>query len=536
MSTAASSGMDDAPQLRACLRDLVGLLGLPALWSSTDPQRTLRLLAETLVELLSLQACAVVAPLADGQAPYTVLYADGQPIDPEAKEAWRPFIAGTGGSRYGMRRGQEATPLGILQVARFSLGYYGGEGEITVAARHPGFPSSTELLLLRSAASLAASGLRTAKLAHERELALRAKDEFLAMLGHELRNPLAPIVAALDRIKLKEGGLLSPEHVVIERQVEHLRRLVDDLLDVTRITSGKAELELELLDIHGVVRSAVEAAQPLVDQRQHRLVVDMPADSLWVQGDALRLTQVLGNLLINAAKYTEPRGRITLTVRTDRTNLVLRVEDNGVGIDAALLPRVFELFEQGRMSIDRSRGGMGIGLSIVRTLVALHGGSAIAESEGPGRGSAFTVRLPLAAAAAPASAHASAVSAPPPAGAECVLMVDDNRDGVDVLGELLVDYGYEVHIRYHPVDALAACETLRPRVVIVDIGLPVMDGYELATRIRTRFVDDPPIIIAVTGYGQPQDRQRSTDAHIHTHLVKPVRASTLVEHIRKAIG
>jgi signal transduction histidine kinase len=512
----------------------VGLLGLPALWSSSEPERTLRLLAETLVEVLSLQACAVVASVIDGQAPCAVLYVDGQPVDPGADDGWRRFMTAGRAERHELSRTQETTPLGALHVARFSLGYYGGEGKITVAARRPGFPSPTELVLLRSAASLAASGLRTARLVHERELALRAKDEFLAMLGHELRNPLAPIVTALELIKLRGSDRFSPEHVIIERQLGHLRRLVDDLLDVTRITTGKTELQLELLDVHSVVQAAVEAAQPLVSQRQHELVCEVPESGLWVQGDPLRLTQVLGNLLINAAKYTGPRGRIVVSAWLDGADAVVQVRDNGVGIDAALLPQVFDLFEQGRVSIDRSRGGLGIGLAIVRSLVTMHGGSVAAESKGPGRGSAFTVRLPLASAGV--RAEAPAAPALRACKAECILMVDDNRDGVDVLGELLSVSGYDVHIRYDPAAALAACETLHPRVVIVDIGLPVMDGYELATRIHARFPAEPPIVIAVTGYGQPQDHQRSDEAGIHAHLTKPVCAVTLMEHIRNAVG
>ncbi len=530
--------MDEAPQLRKCLRDLLGLLGLPALWSSSDPRQTLRMLAETLVEVLALEACAVESRLVEGQIPLSVLYAEGEQVHPAKAFEWQAFVSARLSSPGELSRAEESTPIGTLHVARFSLGFYGGEGRIVVAARRPDFPSSTELVLLRSAASLAASGLRGARLVHEREQALRAKDEFLAMLGHELRNPLAPIVAALDLIKLREDGLLSPEYALIDRQVEHLRRLVEDLLDVTRISSGKAELQRQLLDINTVVEAAVEAARPLINQREHLITYDVPEGSLWVLGDSLRLTQVLGNLIINAAKYTERGGRIEVSARAEAQEILLEVRDNGAGIDAELLPHAFELFEQGRVSIDRSRGGLGIGLAIVKSLVALHGGSVSAQSDGVGCGSVFTVRLPT----APSSARVTGGDATPVALAHSrasrgvqILMVDDNRVGIDLLAELLGEYGYEVHVRYDPLEALAACEEITPRIVFVDIGLPIMDGYELARRIHAHFADNPPTIIAMTGYGKPDDGQRSVDSNIHLHLTKPVRAVTLVEHIESVL-
>lgn len=484
--------------------------------------------------MLSLQVCAVVARLGQDQPPCTVLYVEGRPADPDEDKRWLPLLAARA-DQQGLCRTEEDTPLGSLQVARFPLGFYGGEGEVTVASHRAGFPTTTELVLLRSAATLAASGLRAARLVQERERALRAKDEFLAMLGHELRNPLAPIVTALELIRIREGGASSPEHVVIDRHVGHLRRLVDDLLDVTRITTGKADLQRELIDLHSVAEAAVEAAQPLARERLHRLDWDVPPRTLWVHGDPLRLTQVIGNLLINATKYTEPGGRVTLSGWLDRDDVVVQVRDTGVGIEPGLLPHVFDLFQQGQVSADRSRGGLGIGLSIVRSLVTMHGGSVAADSAGPGCGSTFTIRLPQASAAVIAEPPKGTPAPADRGGDEDILLVDDNHDAADTLGQLLRAFGYRVRIFYHPVDALAACDAWRPSVAILDIGLPAMDGYELATRIRARFPDTPPTIVAVTGYGQAEDLQRSAEAGIDVHLTKPVCADTLMERLRQAL-
>ena len=324
MTESAPPNGESTTELRNCLRDLVGLLGLPALWTTKEPQATTRLLAETLIETLSLDACCITTHFETKSRPLILLYGDGRRIDPAKESLWQVFTEVTAPSDSALGITEEITPIGKLRVARFSLGYYGSKGQITVASARPDFPRSTELVLLRSAASLAASGLRTARLAYERERALRAKDEFLAMLGHELRNPLAPIVTALELLKVKGKGTLTQEHVIIERQVRHLKGLVDDLLDVTRITTGKIQLNQELTELHTVVMSAMEAAKPLIEQRRHHVISDIPPNGLRVKGDPLRLSQVISNLLINAAKYTEPEGTITIVACRDDITVQLK--------------------------------------------------------------------------------------------------------------------------------------------------------------------------------------------------------------------
>jgi PAS domain S-box-containing protein len=365
------------------------------------------------------------------------------------------------------------------------------------------------------------------------EQANRAKDEFLAMLGHELRNPLAPIVTALHLIKLRGGAALSNEHAVIERQVQHVIRLVDDLLDVSRMTQGKVELKLETVDLAAVVARAVEIASPLLERRRHRLIIDVPRGELRLSADAFRLAQVIANLLTNAAKYTDPEGRIELRAFRDGNEVVVEVKDNGMGIRPELLAKVFDLFVQGSRSADRTEGGLGIGLTLVRNLVAMHGGTVAAHSDGPGRGSTFTVRLPAAPANASATATAATATAreasddrqklqlPRSAVPRRVLIVDDNVDAATLLSTVIEAMGHELRVAHDPPEALALLDTFTPDVAVLDIGLPVMDGYELARRIRDK-VGPACRIIALTGYGQEHDRKRSRHAGFDDHLVKPV--------------
>jgi PAS domain S-box-containing protein len=366
------------------------------------------------------------------------------------------------------------------------------------------------------------------------EQASRAKDEFLAMLGHELRNPLSPIVTALQLLKLRGGPQpASREHDIIERQVRHLVRLVDDLLDVSRITRGKITLARAPVEMAEVTAKAVEMAAPLLEQRQQVLTVDVPRTGLCVSGDQDRLAQVVTNLLTNAAKYTPRGGRITVTGRRTGGEVELRVLDSGVGISAELLPRVFDLFVQGPRSSERSEGGLGIGLAVVKSLVQLHGGTVSASSQGTDRGSEFALRLPVLdqSAAAPAGAAAARTQA---SRRLPVLLVDDNRDAVELTAELLQDAGFAVTVAFDPLEALARLDGPPPEVAVLDLGLPVMDGYELGRQIRERLGPAAPRLIALTGYGQDADRARSQEAGFHTHLVKPVDPDVLVAAIEAA--
>ena len=358
------------------------------------------------------------------------------------------------------------------------------------------------------------------------ENANRAKDEFLAMLGHELRNPLSPIVTALQLMKLQGPDESERARAVIERQVTHLTRLVDDLLDVSRIARGKVELKADLVEISEVVAKAIEMASPLLEQRNHTLAVQVPRRGLLVDADITRLSQVISNLLTNAAKYTPSGGHITIRGEAIDNEVILRVRDTGIGITPDVLPHIFDLFVQERQAIDRAQGGLGIGLTIVRNLVERHGGTVHVESEGQGRGSEFTIRLPRATWAEQSETIPRGLEmerlAGPRAGAPRVLIVDDNEDGAEMLSIVLSQKGYDTRVAHDAPGALKIAETFKPATAFIDIGLPVMDGYELAEKLRAMPSLTGIRLIALTGYGQEADRRRGREAGFDEHLVKPV--------------
>ncbi|HSD89868.1 MAG TPA: PAS domain S-box protein [Kofleriaceae bacterium] len=360
---------------------------------------------------------------------------------------------------------------------------------------------------------------RTARLAAEQ--ANKTKDEFLAMLGHELRNPLAPIVTALQLIKLRGDSRSSKEHQVIERQVMHMMHLVDDLLDVSRITRGKIELKKKHVDLRHAIGKAIEIASPLFEQRRHQFDVRVPPTPFVVDGDEPRLTQVFANLLTNAAKYTEPGGHITMTLSRAGGEIVVDVTDDGTGITPELLPHVFEMFVQGYQTPERSVGGLGLGLALVKSLIGLHGGQVQARSAGRDKGSTFTIRIP--AVEQPVSCEASGpFAAAVPHGADKlrILIVDDNDDACMLLAEILRAVGHDVKTAGDGLEALKLVDQTVVDIAILDIGLPVMDGYELAGRLLAR--PDAPRLVAVSGYGRPADLARSAAAGFVRHLVKPV--------------
>jgi signal transduction histidine kinase/CheY-like chemotaxis protein len=356
------------------------------------------------------------------------------------------------------------------------------------------------------------------------EEATRAKDEFLAMLGHELRNPLAPIMTALQLMRLKNQT--SREHEVIERQVASLMRLVDDLLDVSRITRGKIELQMRAVECAEVAARAIETASPALERKQQRLVIDVPKTGLVLHVDPARFAQILANLLSNASKYSDEGRVITLRAAREGDHVLIRVQDEGIGIAPDMLDRVFELFEQHPQALDRSAGGLGLGLAIVRSLVHMHGGGVRAISEGIGHGSEFIVELPLAAAVAAAGAVSSGSPGPdlPRGDGEQVLIVDDNEDAARLLSEGLTALGYRVRMATDGPRALQIADEFPPAIGVLDIGLPVMDGYELARRLRAR---SGIRLVAVTGYGQPSDHERSRAVGFDAHLVKPIELAEL---------
>ena len=356
------------------------------------------------------------------------------------------------------------------------------------------------------------------------------KDEFLALLSHELRNPLTPILTAARLLELRGDPDIRHEIEVITRQVNHLVRLVDDLLDMSRVSRGAVTLTKTRLDLFDVIMRALDATTPLFEEHGHELEIAVPR-GLIVEGDEVRLTQVVDNLLSNAARYTPPRGRVTVTGVREDNCVVLRVRDTGVGIDPTLLPDLFEVFVQGVRGPDRSPGGLGIGLSLVRHLTELHGGSVAAYSEGLGRGSEFTVRLPSAttAAADPARADGRWSIARETAPKARVLIVDDHRDVVKGLSRLLAITGYEVRAALSPTEALEIVTEFQPQVAILDIGLPEMDGYKLAGELRSRLRESSPVLIALSGYSQADDKRRSEASGFAFHLVKPLDIDALLD-------
>jgi|GEM_PF-1179960 len=360
----------------------------------------------------------------------------------------------------------------------------------------------------------------------EAESAARVKDDFLAMLGHELRNPLAPILTALERMQLRGSKESERERAVIQRQVQHLSILVDDLLDVSRLTRGAVELVKARVELGDIVASAVEWSRPLLDERHHVLVTEVPREGLPVDGDVNRLTQVVSNLLNNAARYTPPGGRIVLSAAREGENVTLSLKDNGIGIAPEMQPKVFDHFTQGQQTLARSGGGLGLGLAIVRSLVELHHGSVGAQSDGVGAGSTFTVTLPVAELppAAPTPLDELAQTEKKPLR---VLVVDDNVDLAELLSESLQELGYTTHHVHDGASALAAVAEFRPDVALLDIGLPIMDGYELARRLRALNLASLRLV-ALSGYGQESDRQLAKQAGFDTHLVKPVDLTRLV--------
>jgi len=353
----------------------------------------------------------------------------------------------------------------------------------------------------------------------------RRKDEFLAMLAHELRNPLAPIRNAAHTLALLGTGDDRVRWVsgVIERQVGLMTRLVDDLLDVSRITSGKITLQRTTVSVREVLAQAVETARPLAESRGQALEVDVPEDAGGVDGDPARLAQAVGNLLDNAIKYTDDGGRIGLRARVEAHEVVIVVEDSGVGVDPELLPHVFDLFIQADRSLERKQGGLGLGLTLVRRLVEMHGGHVEAASAGPGLGSAFTIRLPcLAAEVAEPVAAAEPAEAAPAGPARRILVVDDQQDSTDSLALFLRLRGHEVRTAHDGPSALDEIEHYRPEVVFLDLGLPGMSGYDVARRVRMKTDLGPLRLVALTGYGTDADRQKTRDAGFDVHLAKPV--------------
>lgn len=366
-------------------------------------------------------------------------------------------------------------------------------------------------------------------------IADQRKDEFLATLGHELRNPLAPLLTGLHLLKVT--GVTDPVLLrltgVMERQLTHLVRLVDDLLEVSRITRGIIEIQREAVDLVAIARSAIEISRPAVDAARHTLSVDLPREPIILSGDSVRLTQVFANLLTNAAKYSNAGGEIWLTVRRDGDRAIVSVRDKGIGIPQSYLDSIFDMFTQVDRSHRQAQGGLGLGLTIVRSLVAMHGGRVEARSAGVGTGSEFVVELPILDTRVAQAGPKAAPQALPP---RRILVVDDNRDAAETLGAVLEALGAEVFVVHSGHAALESLEAFRPEAVVLDIGMPEMDGYEVCRRIRSIPAYRDLLLIALSGFGQKQDYRRSRQAGFDHHMVKPPDIDKLCEVLKGAVA
>jgi signal transduction histidine kinase len=469
---------------------------------------------------------AMIRVLASGNAEVIDSLLDSASTQSDAR-AVADFFGAPNGSAIGC--------LAILPM----LGHGETLGVLTLGLDGSGrkFDADT-LAMATDLAGRAAIALDNARLYERIQANDRRKDEFLAMLAHELRNPLAPISNAVHLLHMsaQDPAKLAWASEVIGRQLKQLVRLVDDLLDVSRITRGKIELKIGPIDVAMVVAAAVETSRPHIDVLEHELTVVLPPEPLLVLGDFARVAQILSNLINNAAKYTDRGGRISVTADRESGEVVFRVRDTGMGIPRESLSSIFELFNQANRTLDRSQGGLGVGLALVRRLVEMQGGRVSAYSDGPDRGSEFTVHLP--AASVPASRdEGSMIAQPRPTTMQldaCILIVDDNHDVADSTAMLLREAGCTVHVAYDGEEAIRSVRTLHPDAILLDIGLPGADGYQVAERIRAEPENQRTLIVAVSGYGQDEHHQRSKRAGFNYHLVKPIDPKMVTQLLASA--
>lgn len=475
------------------------------------PDEALEIVLDALPTALS---CDLVYLLLPGSPPKERASLGGKPV-PEAE------LAGLNAAI-----AADADDTGVIVAPRAGKLWYfaadlpvgAGRGRL-IAGRSCPLDRETDRVLVRSAANLVATTLESANVLE----AARRKDEFLAMLGHELRNPLAPILTAVELLARHPAA--AREQQVIDRHTRHLSRLVDDLLDISRVTSGHVELRNEQVSLASVLERAAEVAAPLVSRHRHTLRV-ADADGVTLRGDPVRLAQIFGNLLTNAAKFTSPGGKIEVAIDRAPERVRVTVRDNGRGITPDQIGRIFEAFVQVEREGDALRGGLGLGLAIVSNLVERHGGTITVQSEGRGRGSAFTVDLPTVTRAEEPIATVVSRGVNARAGVR-VLVVDDNVDIAELLSEALALEGFETAIAHDAHDALERWRTFVPHAAVLDVGLPELDGYELARKLRAQHGKDATLI-AATGYGQQKDRLRAADAGFDCHFVKPVSVQDLV--------
>jgi signal transduction histidine kinase/CheY-like chemotaxis protein len=506
-----SSADGAASRLQRCIRDLAALEALPALCVGRLPSEVLEIVMDALPTALG---CALVMVSLPPPVAKTHARAFGRELTADALSALESVLAPAPDPSRSITFA-DSRPLWCWQV---ELPIGAARGRLIIGHARPLDPE-TDRVLIRSAANLVGTTLESANVL---ELAHR-KDEFLAMLGHELRNPLAPIMTAVEL--LARHPVATREQKVIERQVRHLARLVDDLLDISRVTRGHIELKTEPVALETVLERAAELAAPLVTRYQHALSIDS-ARGVTLRGDPVRLAQIFGNLLSNAAKFTAPRGQIRVLVEPMPGKVRVTVRDNGRGIAAAQLARIFEPFVQAQGERDAARGGLGLGLAIVKNLVDRHGGNIGVHSDGEGTGASFSIELPTLAQAEPLVAPPAPRVQSERSGLR-VLVVDDNIDVAELLSEALELEGYQTATANDAVSALEAWRRFGPQAGVLDLGMPELDGYELARRLRAEH-GSGPVLIAATGYGQPLDRLRTAAAGFDCHLIKPVSLDELV--------
>ncbi len=467
----------------------------------------------------------------DGSGIYSVVCRLNKPLrmtqaELEAHPAWKGFGAEAG--RHPPMRGWLAAPL---------IGRDGKSiGLIQLSDKYEGEFTEDDEAILVQLAQMASVALENARLVESLREADRRKDEFLATLAHELRNPLAPLRNGLELMRLArdDAAVVEKARSMMARQLEQMVRLTDELLDVSRISRGKIELRRERIPLATILSQAAETSRPLIDAGRHRLTIDLPPEPIFLDADLTRLAQVFSNLLNNAAKYTEPGGHITLAAEQEGSDVVVSVRDTGIGIPAHLLPRVFEMFTQVDRSLERSQGGLGIGLSLVKRLVEMHGGSVEARSEGHGKGSELVVRLPAAPPLPGEPREKRADEGAAEANSLRILVVDDNEDAAVSLAMMLEILGNEVQTAHDGLEALEAAPAFRPDVILLDIGMPRLNGHEVARRIRRQPWGKGVLLVALTGWGQEEDRRRSREAGFDFHLVKPVDAAALEKVLAEA--
>jgi signal transduction histidine kinase/ActR/RegA family two-component response regulator len=528
-------------ELRRCVRDLFALSALPALWRQGDVKHTTETLADAVFRTLEPDLAYVLVP--DSVGTQASLRTTGEHDPAAIRELLTPII-------------EQRQPTSRLDLFGIEMNVLlqaidladGEQGAIIVAARRSGFGSEINRALLRVAVNQAAVALQNARyvaelgraarvqeeLVQQLASASRRKDQFLAILGHELRNPLAAIHAA------HAHSFTHPEHgqgrtqEIISHQLATLIRLVDDLLDLSRVSTGKIALQRQRLNLRDVVEKARAALEHAAIQKGHHLVAAASNAPIWVDGDAVRLEQVLVNLLGNAIRYTPRGGRISIAAsRTSDGHALIRVEDNGCGIAPELLPNIFEPFVQAEISLHRTEGGLGLGLAIVKGVVVLHGGSVAVTSTGLGKGCTVMVRLPLVEPQEQPGTDAPTAQAERPSVKLRVLLVDDNTDMTEMLAASLEASGHETASANDGLEALEVAGRFSPDVAFVDIGLPSIDGYEVARRLRAQ-LEAPVVLIAMSGYGQEEDRALSREAGFDDHFVKPVPRERIEQVLAEA--